>query len=57
MPNLRNAVLTGDEHDDSVYNALTSGQGHIPIMNRPQGNEAAFRPGGGAGSGFKPVYD
>lgn len=64
MPNLRNAVLTGDEHDESVYLALTGGQGHIPITNRPQGNDAAFRPGGGGGgrgggasSGFRAVYD
>lgn len=58
MPNLRNAVLTGDETDDSVYNALIGGQGHIPIMDRPQGNDAVFRPGGSSTkSGFRPVYD
>ena len=64
MPNLRNAVLTGDEHDDSAYLALTGGQGHIPITDRPHGNDVVFRPGGGGGgarggasSGFRPVYD
>ena len=64
MPNLRNAVLTGDEHDDSVYRALARGQGHIPITDRPQGNDAAFPTGNnavfrplGGGSGFRPVYD
>lgn len=58
MPNLRNAVLTGDEHDDSVYRALTGGQGHIPITNRPAGNDAVFHPLQGAkASGFRPVYD
>lgn len=59
MPNLRNAVLTGDEGDDSVYLALTGGQGHIPISDKPAGNDQVFRPGGrgGGGSGFRPVYD
>lgn len=57
MPNLRNAVLTGDEHDDSIYLALTGGQGHIPITDRPHGNDVPFRPSSVARSGFKPVHD
>ncbi|XP_067950933.1 protein FAM221B-like [Watersipora subatra] len=56
MPNLRNAVLTGDEHDESAYLALTGGQGHIPITEKPQGNDAVFNPGGKQ-SGFRSVYD
>ena len=58
MPDLRNIALTGREDDESVYKALTQGEGSIPRNDRPVGNNAPVNfGGGGAKSGFKPVYD
>jgi len=60
MPHLRNIALTGDEEDDSRYQALMQGEGSIPRNRRAiePGNDQAFpAPGGGGKSGFKPVYD
>ena len=58
MPHLRNIALTGDEEDDSRYQALVQGEGSIP-RNRQitSGNEQPFPGGGATSSGFKPVYD
>ena len=58
MPHLRNIALTGDEEDDSMYNALTQGEGSIP-RNRQitSGNDAPFPAGGTTKSGFRPVFD
>ncbi|XP_050402132.1 protein FAM221B [Patella vulgata] len=59
MPNLRNITLTGDEEDDSMYRALTGGQGSIPRNQRAIGNDAPVNFGGGSSgkSGFRPTYD
>lgn len=55
MPNLRNAVLTGDEYDDSAYLALTDGRGPIPVNQAADNNTPV--PFGQMKSGFRPTYD
>lgn len=61
MPHLRNIALTGDEDDDSRYQALVQGEGSIPRRKQIEsGNDQPFPGPGATGttkSGFKPVYD
>lgn len=59
MPNLRNAALTGNETDDSVYTALLNGPSARPaIAAAPVGNHAVVpRNRTPAKMGFRPVYD
>ncbi|CAH1795757.1 unnamed protein product [Owenia fusiformis] len=64
MPELRNIVLTGEETDDSVYRALTEGEGAIPHTNvrAIADNNTPFSfggggRGGGRSGGFRPTYD
>ena len=58
MPHLRNIALTGDENDDSRYQALVQGEGSIPKRKQiMSGNGAPFPARGASKSGFKPVYD
>ncbi|XP_013389714.1 protein FAM221B-like [Lingula anatina] len=57
MPNLRNAALTGDEYDESLYQALTTGQGRPAITSNPPADNNTPVPFGQNRSGFRPVYD